>query len=165
MLQQTCIALWWSELPSPTTQWSSSQPAQMSPCLNTNLGVVVACVTAETRREMVCVEGKGEEPARPLEQGRQQVLEGKGGGQLQSALGVIHRNHIPLHPYVFMIKNPSDSSVFLSCRPTSQITDNLQFRSICSRPPVPPIQAALHMGYMVGIILQKLTRQNSSAYA
>lgn len=53
---------------------------------------------------MGCVEGKGEEPARLLEQGRQQVLEGRGGGRLQSTLRVIHRNHIPLHPHAFMIK-------------------------------------------------------------
>lgn len=46
----------------------------------------MASVVAETKREMVRVEEKGEEPARLLEQGRR-------GGQLQLALSYSQKPH------------------------------------------------------------------------
>ena len=46
-------------------------------------------------------------------------------------------------------RHPPNSSALSSCRPASQITDHLQFRSICPILPVPLIQAAhgLHGWY------------------
>lgn len=72
----------------------------------------MTCVITERRRETGGADGKGEEPARLLEQGGQQVLEGRGGGQPQSALRVVHRNNVPLHPYGFMIKKKSHTNNF-----------------------------------------------------